>query len=535
MKTPRCKTVTRFALTPLCLLLAGTAAQATDGYFANGYGMTSIGMGGAAVAVALEPFGGAVNPGAMSFLDSQWQVGLSWFSPDRSASRTGSGTPDGTPTGGWGIDGSATSGSTNFFIPEFGVNWRYSPELAFGLTVYGNGGMNTDYPGGQIPAQSACAGFNPNPGPYNLLCGNGNLGVDLMQLMIAPYVSWQFTKGHSIGIAPTLAYQRFEANGLQAFDNPMLSTRPGSVTNNGYSDSWGGGVRIGYMGQFGDMISVGAAYATKMSMSEFDDYAGLFAQAGKFDIPSNFTLGAALRPTAEWLLALDFQRIFYSDSVSVSNPSSRLIGNCGPGGAPHPPHRLPGRQQRRRLRLAGHQRLEVRRAVHAEQPVDAAWRLQLHAEPDPAAGRDLQHPRPGRSEKPVDGRCHLEARCHVGDHWRLHVRAGQLRHRHQSAGGIRRATDHLGNDLDEGNATRHRLQPQVLSPDVRARKGSNAWRRPGRDTSDRAERRADARPPCLGRAAASHGIATGAPRRIRDFTCTQAGCSVYIRTCLYPD
>ena len=148
-----------------------------------------------------------------------------------------------------------------------------------------------------------------------------------MQLMIAPYVSWQFTKGHSIGIAPMLAYQRFKAEGLQAFDNPMLSTRPGSVTNNGYSDSWGGGVRIGYMGQFGDMVSVGAAYATKISMGEFDDYAGLFAQGGKFDIPSNFTIGAALRPTDQWLLALDFQRIYYSDSVAVSNPSS-LIGAC---------------------------------------------------------------------------------------------------------------------------------------------------------------------------------------------------------------
>ncbi len=306
----------------LSLLLAAGAAQATDGYFANGYGMTSIGMGGAAVAVALEPFGGAVNPGAMSFLDSQWQLGLSWFSPDRSASRTGSGPA--------GIDGSATSGSTNFFIPEFGANWRYSPELAFGLTVYGNGGMNTDYPGGQIPAQSACAQFNPTPGPYNLMCGNGRLGVDLMQLMIAPYVSWQFTKGHSIGIAPTLAYQRFKAEGLQAFDNPMLSTSMGSVTNNGYSGSWGGGVRIGYMGQFTEQFAVGAAYATKMWMGEFDDYKGLFAQAGDFDIPSNFTLGGSYRPTQEWLLALDFQRIFYSDSVAVNNPSS-LIGNCAQG------------------------------------------------------------------------------------------------------------------------------------------------------------------------------------------------------------
>ena len=189
--------------------------------------------------------------------------------------------------------------------------------------------MNTNYPGGQIPAASACANFNPGQAAYNLLCGTGNLGVDLMQLMIAPYVSWQFAKGHSIGIAPTLAYQRFEANGLQAFDNSALSTKPGSVTNNGYSDSWGGGVRIGYMGQINEMFSVGAAYATKMSMGEFDDYAGLFAQGGKFDIPSNFTLGAALRPTEQWLLALDFQRIYYSDSKSVSNPSS-YIGNCAP-------------------------------------------------------------------------------------------------------------------------------------------------------------------------------------------------------------
>jgi long-chain fatty acid transport protein len=303
----------------LGLLLAAGAAQATDGYFANGYGMTAIGMGGAAIAVALEPFGGAVNPGAMSFLDSQWQFGLSWFSPDRSASRTGSGPA--------GLDGSATSGSTNFFIPEFGVNWRHSPELAFGLTVFGNGGMNTDYPGGQIPAQSACAAFNPAPGPYNLLCGNGRLGVDLMQLMIAPYVSWQFMPGHSVGIAPTLAYQRFEAKGLQAFDNPMLSTSMGSVTNNGHSSSWGGGVRIGYMGQFTEQFAVGATYATKMWMGALDDYKGLFAQAGDFDIPSNFTLGGSFRPTKDWLLALDFQRIFYSDVKSVSNPGS-LIGNC---------------------------------------------------------------------------------------------------------------------------------------------------------------------------------------------------------------
>ena len=151
------------------------------------------------MAVAQEPFGGATNPGAMSFLDTEWQLGLAWFSPHRNASRSGSQA---------GIDASVDSGSNNFFIPEFGINWRYSPELAFGVTVYGNGGMNTNYPGGQISNASACTQFwQGHPvGPYNLLCGQGNLGVDLMQLMIAPYVSWQFVKDQSIGIAPVIAY-----------------------------------------------------------------------------------------------------------------------------------------------------------------------------------------------------------------------------------------------------------------------------------------------------------------------------------------
>jgi long-chain fatty acid transport protein len=305
------------------------AADATDGYFANGYGMKSLGMAGAAVAVAQEPFGGAVNPGAMSFLGNEWQAGLSWFSPRRSASRSGSGPA--------GLDADVDSDSEHFAIPEFGINWKLRPDLALGVTVYGNGGMNTDYPGGQIGNLSACTAFwQNNPvGPYNLLCGQDSLGVDLMQLMIAPYASWQFVPGHSIGIAPLIAYQRFRAEGLQVFDNPVFSTSPGSVTNRGYDDSWGAGVRVGYMGQLSDQIAVGIAYGSKIEMDEFDKYKGLFAQGGGFDIPSSLTVGFAWRPTPQWLVAVDYQKIWYDDAPSVNNPSRR-IGLCVPpqmGGA----------------------------------------------------------------------------------------------------------------------------------------------------------------------------------------------------------
>ncbi len=305
------------------LLLAGivapSLAQATDGYLAHAYGLKASSMGGAGVAVALEPFGGAVNPGAMTFLGNQWQAGVAWFSPERTASRSGSGPA--------GLDGSATSGSKNFFIPEIGANYLLRPDVAIGITVYGNGGMNTDYPGGQIPAQSACAQFNPKPGPYNLLCGNGGLGVDLTQLLVSPYVAWQFTRGHSVGVAPVLAYQSFEATGLQAFDNPGLSSNPGSVTNHDKDSGTGLGVRIGYMGRINEMFSIGAAWQSRIGMSAFGDYSGLFAEQGSFDIPENYTLGFAVQPSPQWLVAVDYMHVKYGSVKSIANPSS-LIGYC---------------------------------------------------------------------------------------------------------------------------------------------------------------------------------------------------------------
>ncbi len=299
-------------------------AHATDGYFSHGYGMKAKGMGGASIALAHDAFGGANNPATMAFADSQFDLGVDIFSPHRKVERTGGAN--------FGLDGSVDSDSNYFFIPELAYSTMLNRDLALGITVYGNGGMNTDYPGGQVPAPSACGpatgpgtGFNPAPGPYNMLCGNGRLGVDLSQLIVAPTVAWRFNPDHSIGVSPLFAYQRFKAEGVQAFAG--LSTSPGNVSNQGYDSSTGWGVRVGYYGQITPQFSVGATYQSKISMGEFDKYKGLFAEQGGFDIPSNWGVGLAFRPTPQWLFALDYVEIRYSDAKSVNNPSS-LIGAC---------------------------------------------------------------------------------------------------------------------------------------------------------------------------------------------------------------
>lgn len=309
---------------PLCglgIALAALPAAATNGYFAHGYGLKAKGMGGAATAMAEDSFGGANNPASMVWVGTRLDLGLDWFRPQRSAERSGAGFPT--------LNGSVESGSRNFFIPEFAYNHMVRDDLSVGVSVYGNGGLNTDYPQGN---------FNCGGGPANMLCGSGKLGVDLLQLIIAPTVAYKLNAQHSVGASVLLGYQRFKAEGLQAFDNgpgfPPFTGAPGHVTNNGYDSSTGAGLRLGWQGRVSDSLTLGASYSTKVGMSRFDKYSGLFAQQGKFDIPANYSLGLAFSPNPQWTLAADYTRIAYSKVAAVGNSSSAqapLGADNGPG------------------------------------------------------------------------------------------------------------------------------------------------------------------------------------------------------------
>ncbi|OGT05638.1 MAG: long-chain fatty acid transporter [Gallionellales bacterium RBG_16_57_15] len=301
-------------------MMASPLANATNGYFSHGYGMKAKGMGGAATAMAIDTFGGANNPASMVWVGDRLDVGIDLFMPKRSVSRQGS-------TGFGGVyDGTSESGSNEFLIPEFGYNKLINPNLSLGVTVYGNGGMNTDFNpglngGAGAPAFApSCAGA-----PANILFGCGKLGVDLMQLIIAPTASYKINTNHSIGVSPLLGYQRFKVDGLQAFDELGFSSSPGNVTNKGYDDSTGWGVRIGWLGKLSDNVSIGVAYSTKMRMGAFDKYRGLFAEGGDFDIPENYNIGLAVKATPETTVAFDIQQINYSDVKSIANAVSNSL------------------------------------------------------------------------------------------------------------------------------------------------------------------------------------------------------------------
>ena len=307
-------------LLPLAAACAASPALATNGYFAHGYGIKAKGMGGVATALAHDSLGGANNPASMVWVGSRVDLGGDVFMPKRDAERSGAGFPT--------LNGKVDSGRTSFLIPEFGYNTMLSSDLSLGISVYGNGGMNTTYPQGN---------FNCGGPAANMLCGSGGLGVDLMQLMIAPTLAYKLNAQHAVGVSLLFGYQRFKATGLQAFDNapgfPPFTGAPGNVTNNGNDSSTGIGLRLGYQGRLSELVTIGASYAPKMNMSRFDKYKGLFAGAGDFDIPSHYSLGIAITPTPTVTFAVDIGRINYSDVASVSNPSAARA----PLGAPNGP------------------------------------------------------------------------------------------------------------------------------------------------------------------------------------------------------
>lgn len=274
-------------------LFISAEAVATDGYFQHGYGVKAQGAGGVAIALPQDALVIASNPAGIGFLDDRIDIGATWFRPVRSAEIVNSGAP---------VNGRYDGNeSQNFVIPEFGYIKTISDNFKAGVAVYGNGGMNTEYKNG-IP-----------------LFGNTRAGVDLMQLFVSPTITWQPNPQHAFGVSLNLAYQRFEAKGLQNFANAFVSESPNNVTNNGHDHSYGAGLHFGWMGELNQFIRMGAHYQTKTYMTKFDDYKGLFANQGEFDIPENYGIGIAIKATPKLTLAGDIQRIHYNGVDSVGN------------------------------------------------------------------------------------------------------------------------------------------------------------------------------------------------------------------------
>jgi long-chain fatty acid transport protein len=280
---------------------------ATNGMFLIGQGQKARAAGGAAMAMPQDSLANAINPATLGFIKSRVDVGADIMVPKATAHLGGI---------------QDNSQRDKYLLPAMGGVYQFNRKVAMGMTAVPYGGGGTRY---DTNLFNKASGSNPDK----------TMGVELFVMQVAPTVSYKINKQNSVGASLLIGAQRFRADGLEYFEN-FTKTGLGSdgLTGNGYDYAFGAGARIGWMGQyFKKRLALGAAYSSRVYMSEFDDYDELFAEQGDLDTPANVGAGIAIKVLPNFTLAFDVMKYFYSDVKSIGNESAQTgPGSVFPGG-----------------------------------------------------------------------------------------------------------------------------------------------------------------------------------------------------------
>jgi long-chain fatty acid transport protein len=278
--------------------LSPATALATNGYFMHGYGTINEGMAGAGTALSQDSIAAGTNPAGMAFVGNRIDGGLEVISAKPKY------TVDGplSPPPAFSLQaGTHKASRKTSIIPQLGFNRKLSDTTNFGVSVFGNGGMNSDYSG-------------KNGGTFY----GGSTGARIQQLSIAPTWSWKFSDNQAIGISPIIVYQRFRAKGLNTLT--PYSADPNALSNNGTDSDWGYGLQLGWQGKITDSLRGGVSWRSAVKMDELTRYRGLLAEHGDFETPELFNVGIAWSGLKDHWVLLDIQRIRYSKMNSIGNP-----------------------------------------------------------------------------------------------------------------------------------------------------------------------------------------------------------------------
>jgi len=312
--------LTVLAFAAVGLGLSAPAAWATDGYFQNGYGARHQSLAGAGAASSTDATAAALNPAGLVHAPSnEFDVSLSLFMPYREV--TGGGTPGITPLG------TTKSQDNIFYIPNMAWSKKVNTPLfdTFGLTVYGNGGMETNYPAFGRPAPNCSPA-----GGSGVFCF-GQMGISLQQMLISAAFAKTIAPGISVGVAPILARQTIEVKGLGAFG--QASNDVAHLSDQGTNEAWGSGVRAGVEAALTNNVRFGLTGSSPIYMQKFNDYRGLFADQGAFNIPASLQAGVAVDVMPSLTLMADYKHIWYGSVASIANPSANILNCPGFGGA----------------------------------------------------------------------------------------------------------------------------------------------------------------------------------------------------------
>lgn len=252
-------------------LTFSSGAFATNGILQAGNGMVAHGFGGAGLSNAGEAAAGMDNPALISQTGDAVSVAWSIFSPDRTVSQGGA---------------DMASDAKMFAIPQAAFTSKVNNSVSWGIMAYALGGMNTDYRSGPNLNSGAC------PGPS---CPTPSFAspqsVDLSGLILAPTVSYAFTKDVSAGASLIIGYENLRVRNL------FGQAAYGFAGNEGSTMAYG--VKLGVDAKVANGISIGAMVQPKLSAGELDFFKQQLAGFGftgdaQLTLPNEFGVGTKI-------------------------------------------------------------------------------------------------------------------------------------------------------------------------------------------------------------------------------------------------
>lgn len=313
---------------------------AANGLVSPGNGSVQLGMAGAGTAMAQDAAATLRNPAAGAWLDSGSTLDLGVALPEGgyAAGPTAADSENGIFEIG---TGSFTSVEGVFPVPAYAYNRRIDDRNAWGWGVTASGLKSLSrhntatYARGIRQLETRChgsfGGGAPVPGsddPQDL-CGNrgGPAGTDLAQVFLSAHWAHLLTPGLSLGVAPVLVGQRLVVRGLGAF--APFSIHPDATSEEGSDLAFGGGLRVGLLGELVEGVGFGLAYQSRIFTTEFDKYRGMVI-GGSLDLPPILDAGLQLHLARGHRVLLDVQHIGYSQIKPLGNrfDTQRFTDGC---------------------------------------------------------------------------------------------------------------------------------------------------------------------------------------------------------------
>ena len=164
-----------------------------------------------------------------------------------------------------------------------------------------------------------------------------NHSPGLQRYVIAPSISQKLGGLGAVSFSAIFAYQHFAEIGATPAVSPAGDAIPGAPLALRTSDtSSGAGLRVDYTSALNEHVSWLAGVQSRINMDALQNYRGLYAEAGTFDIPASANIGVDFVLTPQIRLDAGVERVMYGQIAPFTSSAlpSRFLALLSSSASP---------------------------------------------------------------------------------------------------------------------------------------------------------------------------------------------------------